>query len=146
MSDSQRYPCLSWNDASYHSRIIKITDFIINLVLMDLLNPMQKLVIHLILQHQQAPWLHQQGGHQTILKLQGAVLSLLLVEVNDSVGPQAYGGDGGVEHGAIQVRHDPLAWMILIKQYMVCQGGFDAINNFLDPKHPQVIHPFHIGL
>jgi hypothetical protein len=88
MSDSQRYPCISWNDASYHSRIIKITDFIINLVLMDLLNSMQKLAIHLILQHQQSPWLHQQGGHQTILKLQGAILSLLLVEVNDSVGPQ----------------------------------------------------------
>ena len=56
----------------------------------------------------------------------------------------SHSGTWGI--GAIQVWHDYLALMILIEQDMVCQGGFDAINNFLDTKYPKVIHPVYIGL
>ena len=153
MSDCEGNACSSWQLCADNITVCQVADVVSDLVLVCLLNPMKILGVHLVLQHEQAPRSDQERGHQPLLHPQGAghldVLSLLSVELDHSVGAEADGGDGGVEHGAVQVGHDALTRQILIQQHMVSQLRFLVIlycNCLLCPKYSSFVNFVNIDL
>ena len=91
------------------------------------LDAVKQTLVHVILQDQETARLHQQGEQVPVLLClrRGALQAADgPVEVEEGVGAQADGGDGGVVQRAVFMRHNPFSFFILVHQHMI--GRFPA--------------------